>query len=297
MSTFTITRFTTVYGKKIPVNTDSSLDSNNIRPFKSIWMKRDEVPQNNSTRAPIAISDSTSANREYLNSLIDYILVEIRRCLGLNKSKDEAIEYISTQRDKQVHPAYVKTVWDRLEKENPEFFYDYYRGIQHREHPTFTPTVNDSLMGYSAQEQFPDPSYNQLHFNSTSHGIPNHMHYPFNVENNVLMESSAASMVQFVPPISFTSSTSKIIANASSRASSQGIANASSRASSQGLQLAQDNGDLDTEYLWDYPLPQPTSDVLSTDSGALGDNFPPLPDHFELTYDESEVYELISKWQ
>lgn len=78
------------------------------------------------------------------------------------------------------------------------------------------------------------------------------------------MESSAASMVQFVPPISSTSSTSKMIANASSRASSQGIVNASSTASSQGLKLAQDNGDLYTEYLWDYPLPQPTSNVLST---------------------------------
>lgn len=78
------------------------------------------------------------------------------------------------------------------------------------------------------------------------------------------MESTAANMVQFVPQISSTSSTSKMIANASSRASSQGIANASSRASSQGPKLAQDNGDLDTEYLWDYPLPQPTSDVLST---------------------------------
>nr|XP_023896838.1 uncharacterized protein LOC112008741 [Quercus suber]POE55482.1 hypothetical protein CFP56_45829 [Quercus suber] len=111
------------------------------------------------------------------------------------------------------------------------------------------------------------------------------------------MESSAASVVQFVPPISSTSSTSKMIANASSRASSQGLANASSRASSKRLKLAQDNGDLDTEYLWDYPLPQPTSDVSSTDSGALGDNFPPLPDHFELTYDELEVYELISEWQ
>ena len=27
---------------------------------------------------------------------------------------------------------------------------------------------------------------------------------------------------------------------------------------------------------------------LFADSGALGDNFPPLPDHFELTYDELE---------
>ncbi|KAL4620758.1 hypothetical protein ACB092_06G178700 [Castanea dentata] len=71
------------------------------------------------------------------------------------------------------------------------------------------------------------------------------------------------------------------------------IANASSRASSQGLKLAQDNEDLCSEYLWDYPLPQTTSDVLSTDSGALGDNFPPLPDNFELTFDESEVYELF----
>lgn len=78
------------------------------------------------------------------------------------------------------------------------------------------------------------------------------------------MESSAASVVQFVPPISSTSSTSKMIANASSRAISEGIANASSRASSKRLKLAQDNGDLDTEYLWDYPLPQPTSDVSST---------------------------------
>lgn len=71
-------------------------------------------------------------------------------------------------------------------------------------------------------------------------------------QRSVLMDNTAASMVQFVPPISSTSSTSKMTANASSRASSQ------------GLKLAQDNEDLCSEYLWDYPLPQTTSDVLST---------------------------------
>ena len=41
--------------------------------------------------------------------------------------------------------AFCNSVWERMEKENPEFFYNYNKGIQHREQPTFTPTGNFSV--------------------------------------------------------------------------------------------------------------------------------------------------------
>lgn len=42
--------------------------------------------------------------------------------------------------------AFCNSVWERLEKENPEFYDNNYKGTQHLEHPTFTPTGNFSVL-------------------------------------------------------------------------------------------------------------------------------------------------------